>query len=90
MHFSSGGILIDGSPWKTVYFILPFRYLPLVILFVVLCFLAQPTGPCWFCLASPEVEKHLVVSVGTQVCCIMSRITVVFLVLHRKQVKVKY
>jgi hypothetical protein len=27
---------------------------------------AQPTGPCWFCLASPEVEKHLVVSVGTQ------------------------
>ena len=21
-------------------------------------------GPCWFCLASPEVEKHLVVSVG--------------------------
>ncbi|NXA42390.1 C19L1 protein, partial [Eudromia elegans] len=25
----------------------------------------QPTGPCWFCLASPEVEKHLVVSVGT-------------------------
>lgn len=22
-------------------------------------------GPCWFCLASPEVEKHLVVSVGT-------------------------
>ncbi|XP_038053166.1 CWF19-like protein 1 [Patiria miniata] len=25
----------------------------------------QPTGPCWFCLGSPEVEKHLVVSVGT-------------------------
>ncbi|NWH77195.1 C19L1 protein, partial [Piaya cayana] len=25
----------------------------------------QLTGPCWFCLASPEVEKHLVVSVGT-------------------------
>ena len=22
-------------------------------------------GPCWFCLASKEVEKHLVVSVGT-------------------------
>uniref|UniRef100_W5NK96 CWF19-like protein 1 n=1 Tax=Lepisosteus oculatus TaxID=7918 RepID=W5NK96_LEPOC len=21
--------------------------------------------PCWFCLASPEVEKHLVVSIGT-------------------------
>uniref|UniRef100_A0A671M9Z1 CWF19-like protein 1 n=1 Tax=Sinocyclocheilus anshuiensis TaxID=1608454 RepID=A0A671M9Z1_9TELE len=26
---------------------------------------AQPTGPCWFCLASPEVEKHLVISIGT-------------------------
>ncbi|NXN91198.1 C19L1 protein, partial [Rhinopomastus cyanomelas] len=26
---------------------------------------SQPTGPCWFCLASPEVEKHLVVSIGT-------------------------
>ncbi|XP_040295132.1 CWF19-like protein 1 [Bufo bufo] len=24
----------------------------------------QPTGPCWFCLASLEVEKHLVVSIG--------------------------
>merc|ERR1712223_883439 len=24
----------------------------------------QPTGPCWFCLSSPEVEKHLVVSIG--------------------------
>ncbi|XP_064635450.1 CWF19-like protein 1 [Lineus longissimus] len=24
----------------------------------------QPTGPCWFCLSSPEVEKHLVVSVA--------------------------
>uniref|UniRef100_A0A8C8S7M0 CWF19-like protein 1 n=1 Tax=Pelusios castaneus TaxID=367368 RepID=A0A8C8S7M0_9SAUR len=27
--------------------------------------LPQPTGSCWFCLASPEVEKHLVVSIGT-------------------------
>ncbi|XP_023598993.1 CWF19-like protein 1 isoform X3 [Myotis lucifugus] len=25
----------------------------------------QPLGPCWFCLASPEVEKHLVVNIGT-------------------------
>ncbi|XP_037551951.1 CWF19-like protein 1 [Nematolebias whitei] len=25
----------------------------------------QPTGPCWFCLASPQVEKHLVFSIGT-------------------------
>ncbi|CAG7832388.1 unnamed protein product, partial [Allacma fusca] len=24
----------------------------------------QPQKPCWFCLASPEVEKHLVVSIG--------------------------
>ncbi|XP_074011308.1 CWF19-like protein 1 isoform X2 [Numenius arquata] len=24
----------------------------------------QPMGPCWFCLASPDVEKHLVVSIG--------------------------
>ncbi|XP_069484440.1 CWF19-like protein 1 isoform X2 [Ambystoma mexicanum] len=27
----------------------------------------QATGPCWFCLASPEVEKHLVVSIGTDI-----------------------
>lgn len=27
----------------------------------------KPKGPCWFCLGSPEVEKHLVVSVGTNV-----------------------
>jgi diadenosine tetraphosphate (Ap4A) HIT family hydrolase len=24
----------------------------------------EPPGPCWFCLASPEVEKHLIVSIG--------------------------
>ncbi|KAF2353244.1 Transposase type 1 [Trinorchestia longiramus] len=24
----------------------------------------QPTGPCWFCLSSEKVEKHLIVSVG--------------------------
>lgn len=24
----------------------------------------EPSGPCWFCLGSPEVERHLVVSVG--------------------------
>lgn len=28
---------------------------------------AQPTGPCWFCLASPQVEKHLVISIGSHV-----------------------
>ncbi|XP_048410021.2 CWF19-like protein 1 isoform X1 [Stegostoma tigrinum] len=27
--------------------------------------ISQPTSPCWFCLASPEVEKHLVISIGT-------------------------
>lgn len=26
-----------------------------------------PAGPCWFCLMSPDVEKHLVTSVGTKV-----------------------
>ena len=26
-----------------------------------------PKGPCWFCLGSPEVDKHLIVSVGEQV-----------------------
>ncbi|XP_042563254.1 CWF19-like protein 1 [Clupea harengus] len=31
----------------------------------------QPTGPCWFCLASPEVEKHLVVSIGTHVSLLL-------------------
>lgn len=25
----------------------------------------QPPGPCWFCLASPQVEKHLVISIGS-------------------------
>eukprot|EP00795_Rhopilema_esculentum_P013136 gene13136-3928_t len=27
---------------------------------------AALTGPCWFCLGSPQVEKHLVISVGLQ------------------------
>uniref|UniRef100_T1JGW9 Small ribosomal subunit protein uS17 n=1 Tax=Strigamia maritima TaxID=126957 RepID=T1JGW9_STRMM len=27
----------------------------------------QPTGPCWFCLGSPDVEKHLVVSIGNDI-----------------------
>jgi len=42
---------------------------------------AQPTGPCWFCLASPEVEKHLVVSIGTKVCYL-----VMFIVLQREKI----
>ena len=29
-------------------------------------------GPCWFCLGSPEVEKHLVVSVGDDVSTLLS------------------
>ena len=28
---------------------------------------AKPSGPCWFCLASPDVEQHLVAAVGTEV-----------------------
>lgn len=35
---------------------------------------AQPTGPCWFCLASPQVEKHLVFSIGTHVSCSFLRL----------------
>jgi len=27
-------------------------------------------GPCWFCLSSPQVEKHMVISVGTEVILI--------------------
>ena len=27
----------------------------------------KPAGPCWFCLSSAEVEKHLIVSVGSHV-----------------------
>jgi hypothetical protein len=30
-----------------------------------------PPSACWFCLASPEVEKHLVVSIGDSVSLIM-------------------
>lgn len=33
----------------------------------------KPKGPCWFCLGSPEVEKHLVVSVGTHVYLAMAK-----------------
>lgn len=24
----------------------------------------QPAAPCWFCLSSPEIEKHLIVDIG--------------------------
>ncbi|XP_074554396.1 CWF19-like protein 1 [Halichoeres trimaculatus] len=33
----------------------------------------QPTGPCWFCLASPQVEKHLVISIGEQCYLAMAK-----------------
>ncbi|TMS03105.1 CWF19-like protein 1, partial [Larimichthys crocea] len=33
----------------------------------------QPTGPCWFCLASPQVEKHLVISIGTHCYLAMAK-----------------
>lgn len=39
----------------------------LIIMLAFLSCEAQPPGPCWFCLASPEVEKHLVVNIGTHV-----------------------
>lgn len=38
-----------------------------IVMFGFLPHEAQPPGPCWFCLASPEVEKHLVVNIGTHV-----------------------
>ncbi|TWW64906.1 CWF19-like protein 1 isoform X1 [Takifugu flavidus] len=33
----------------------------------------QPSGPCWFCLASPQVEKHLVISIGTHCYLAMAK-----------------
>ena len=26
---------------------------------------AKPTGPCWFCLSGAEVEKHLIIAIGS-------------------------
>uniref|UniRef100_H2SMS2 CWF19-like protein 1 n=1 Tax=Takifugu rubripes TaxID=31033 RepID=H2SMS2_TAKRU len=34
---------------------------------------SQPSGPCWFCLASPQVEKHLVISIGTHCYLAMAK-----------------
>ena len=28
----------------------------------------RSSGPCWFCLSSAELEKHLILSVGTHCC----------------------
>lgn len=39
----------------------------MLIYFISASCTAQPSGPCWFCLASPQVEKHLVISIGTHV-----------------------
>lgn len=30
-------------------------------------FVKKPTGPCWFCLGGPDVEKHLVTAIGNKV-----------------------
>ena len=43
------------------------RILTLVFNKVMLVFSAPLKGSCWFCLGSPQVEKHLVVSVGDDV-----------------------
>ena len=43
------------------------RILTLVFNKVMLLFSAPLKGSCWFCLGSPQVEKHLVVSVGDDV-----------------------
>lgn len=39
----------------------------------------KPQGPCWFCLGSPEVEKHLVVTIGDHVGRIMHYIVIISL-----------
>lgn len=31
---------------------------------IIIKLISCEPGPCWFCLSSPEVEKHLIVSVG--------------------------
>lgn len=31
------------------------------------------SGPCWFCLSSPDVGTHLVVSVGEQCYCALAK-----------------
>ncbi|OAE21764.1 hypothetical protein AXG93_2550s1010 [Marchantia polymorpha subsp. ruderalis] len=33
----------------------------------------RPTGPCWFCLSSPEVSTHLVLSVGDHCYCALAK-----------------
>ena len=43
------------------------RILTLLFNKVMLLFSAPLKGSCWFCLGSPQVEKHLVVSVGDDV-----------------------
>ena len=32
---------------------------------------SKPRGPCWFCLGSPQVEKHLIVSIGNHVSTLL-------------------
>ncbi|KAL2613505.1 hypothetical protein R1flu_025197 [Riccia fluitans] len=33
----------------------------------------RPTGPCWFCLSSPDVSTHLVISVGDHCYCAVAK-----------------
>lgn len=33
----------------------------------------QSSGPCWFCLASPNIEAHLVISVGEHCYCALAK-----------------
>ncbi|KAI8594680.1 CwfJ C-terminus 1-domain-containing protein-like protein [Dissophora ornata] len=35
--------------------------------------LAQPPPPCWFCLSNPEVDKNLIVSIGTEMYLTMAK-----------------
>ena len=43
-----------------------FTYLTFIMRHLI--FIMFVTEKCWFCLASPQVEKHLVISIGTEVC----------------------
>lgn len=33
----------------------------------------QPKEPCWFCLASPDVEKHMIISIGEHTYLAMAK-----------------
>lgn len=58
---------INWEGWLEATRLSVFSQISLLLILVFFPYKAQLTGPCWFCLASPEVEKHLVVSIGTHV-----------------------